>query len=92
MDQKLILITLLIRLGVVAAIASAVVRSRYFKSILFRNEVRSVRQQMQIVLFVGVPVALGVWVRAMVPNFSAADVAFESAIIVGVMGDRKSVV
>ena len=88
MDQKLILITLLIRLGVVAAIASAVVRSRYFKSILFRNEIRSARQQIQIVLFVGVPVALGVWVRATVPSFSAADVAFESAIIVGVMGGR----
>ncbi|PYY18311.1 MAG: sensor histidine kinase [Acidobacteria bacterium] len=88
MDQKLILITLLIRLGVVAAIASAVVRSRYFKSILFRNEIRSTRQQIQIVLFVGIPVALGVWVRATVPSFSAADVAFESAIIVGVMGGR----
>ena len=88
MDEKLILITLLIRLGVVAAIASAVVRSRYFKSVLFRNEVRSARQQINIILFVGVPVALGVWVRAMVPNFSAADVAFESAIIVGVMGGR----
>ena len=88
MDQKLILITLLIRLGVVAAISSAVVRSRYFKSILFRNEVRSTRQQINIVLFVGVPVALGVWVRAVVPNFKAADVAFESAIIVGVMGGR----
>jgi len=87
-DQKLILITLLIRLGVVAAIASAVVRSRYFKSILFRNEIRSTRQQIQIVLFVGIPVALGVWVRATVPSFSAADVAFESAIIVGVMGGR----
>jgi len=87
-DEKLILITLLIRLGVVAAIASAVVRSRYFKSVLFRNEVRSARQQINIVLFVGVPVALGVWVRAMVHNFFAADVAFESAIIVGVMGGR----
>ncbi|MBV9147893.1 MAG: sensor histidine kinase, partial [Acidobacteria bacterium] len=88
MDQKLILITLLIRLGVVAAIASAVVRSRYFKSVLFRNEIRSTRQQIDIVLFVGIPVALGVWVRAVVPNFKAADVAFESAIIVGVMGGR----
>ncbi|HVH89060.1 MAG TPA: histidine kinase [Terriglobales bacterium] len=88
MDQKLIPITLLIRLGVVAAIASAVVRSRYFKSVLFRNEIRSTRQQVNIVLFVGIPVALGVWVRAVVPNFSAADVAFESAIIVGVMGGR----
>ena len=74
MDQKLILITLLIRLGVVAAIASAVVRSRYFKSILFRNEIRSARQQIQIVLFVGVPVALGVWVRATVPSFYHACV------------------
>ena len=88
MDQKLILTNLLIRLGVVAAIASAVVRSRYFKSILFRNEVRSAREQLHIVLFVGIPVALGVWVRAVVPNFLAADVAFESAIIVGVMGGR----
>ena len=88
MDQKLILVTLLVRLGVVAAIASAVVRSRYFKSILFRNEIRSARQQFIIVLFVGIPVALGVWVRAVVPNFKAADVAFESAIIVGVMGGR----
>ena len=88
MDQKLIPITLLIRLGVVAAIASAVVRSRHFKSVLFRNEIRSARQQIQIVLFVGIPVALGVWVRAVVPSFKAADVAFESAIIVGVMGGR----
>lgn len=88
MDQRLILITLLIRLGVAAAIASAVVRSRYFKSILFRNEIRSTRQQIIIVLFVGIPVALGVWVAAVVPNFQAADVAFESAIIVGVMGGR----
>ncbi|HET9742023.1 MAG TPA: histidine kinase [Terriglobales bacterium] len=88
MDQKLILITLLIRLGVVAAIASAVVRSRAFKALLFRNEVRSAREQIYIVLFFGIPVALGVWVRAAVPNFYAADVAFESAIIVGVMGGR----
>ena len=32
--------------------------------------------------------ALGVWVRAVVPAFKAADVAFESAIIIGVMGGR----
>jgi len=87
-DQKLVPITLLIRLGVVAAIASAVVRSRYFKSLLFRNEIRSTRQQIHFVLFLGIPVALGVWVRAVVPNFKAADVAFESAIIIGVMGGR----
>jgi two-component system, LytTR family, sensor kinase len=87
-DQKLIPITLLIRLGVVAAIASAVVRSRYFKSLLFRNEIRSTRQQIHFVLFLGIPVALGVWVSAVVPAFKAADVAFESAIIIGVMGGR----
>jgi two-component system LytT family sensor kinase len=89
-DQKFILINLLIRLGVVAAIASAVVRSRYFKSLLFRNELRTTRQQIHFVLFFGVPVALGVWVRAVVSNFQAADVAFESAIILGVMGGRMA--
>jgi two-component system LytT family sensor kinase len=74
----------------VAAIASAVVRSRYFKSLLFRNELRTTRQQIHFVLFFGVPVALGVWVRAVVSNFQAADVAFESAIILGVMGGRMA--
>ncbi|HEX6466404.1 MAG TPA: histidine kinase [Terriglobales bacterium] len=87
MDSKLILITLLIRLGVAAAIASGIVRSRFFKSILFREE-RSIAQTVQLVLIIGIPFALGVWIRASVRSFVAADVSFEGVILMGVMGGR----
>jgi two-component system, LytTR family, sensor kinase len=86
-DSKLILVTLLIRMGVAAAIASAVVRSRIFKSLLFREE-RTVRQTIGLVLFIGIPFAIGVWIRNNVRSFAAADVSFESVIILGVMGGR----
>ena len=38
MEQRLILINLLIKLGVAAAVASMLVRSVEFKSLLFREE------------------------------------------------------
>jgi two-component system, LytTR family, sensor kinase len=86
-DSKLILITLLIRMGVAAAIASAVVRSRYIKSLLFRER-RTIWETVQLVLVLGIPFATGVWIRGSVKSFVAADVSFESVIIMGVMGGR----
>ena len=87
MDQKLILVTLLIRLGVAAAISSVLVRARRFRVLLFR-EVRTVGEKMEIVLIVGTPIALGVLARHWVHNFYAADIAFEGAILMGVIGGR----
>ena len=84
MDSKLILITLLIKLGVIAAVASALGRSRSFQRLLFAER-RSVRQQVRLILLLVVPLALGVWVRVTVPNFYAADLAFETTIILGVL-------
>src|SRR5256714_3366163 len=78
---------MLIRMGVAAGIASAVVRSRYIKSLLFR-ESRTFWQTVQLVLFIGIPFATGVWIRGSVKNFFAADASFESIIIMGVMGGR----
>ena len=43
-DQKLILINLLVKLGVAAAVSSTLVRSREFKRLLFREE-RGTRQK-----------------------------------------------
>lgn len=85
MDQRLLLITLLLKLGVAAAVASAVVRSRRFKALLFRDQ-RTLGERVGLVLFVTVPVALGVLVRVWVKNFVAADISFECAILVGVLG------
>ncbi len=83
-DPKLILITLLIKLGVAAAVSSALGRSREFQRVLFADE-RRPAQQLKLIVFICVPLALGVWVRTTVPNFYAADIAFETAIILGVL-------
>ena len=85
MDQKLILITLLVKLGVAAAVASAVGRSKEFKRLLFRED-RTLGQTIGFITFMAVPIGLGIWVRQNVRNFLAADIAFESVIIMGVMG------
>ena len=84
LDPKLILITLLIKLGVAAAVSHALGRSRSFQRILFAEH-RRPAQQLQLILFLCVPLALGVWIRTTVPNFYAADIAFETVIILGVL-------
>src|SRR5438477_714321 len=89
MEQRLIWITLLVRLGVAAAVAGALVRSRYFKSLLFRED-RSWKQKIHLVLFLGTPFALGVLVRVMVKNFQAADLSFEYCLLVGVLAGRMA--
>ncbi len=49
MEQRLILINLLIKLGVAAAAASILGRSVEFKSLLFRDE-RALKQKIYLVL------------------------------------------
>ena len=83
-NQKLILITLLIKLGIAAAVSSALARSRVFKDELFAER-RNLRQTIGLLAFICIPLTLGVWVRVSVPNFLAADIAFETVIIVGVL-------
>ncbi len=87
LDQRLILVTLLIRLGVAAAISSVLVRARRFRVLLFREE-RTLSEKIEIVFIVGTPIALGVLVREWVRNFYAADIAFEGAILMGIIGGR----
>jgi two-component system LytT family sensor kinase len=87
MDQRLILVTLLVKLGVAAAVASALVRSKEFKINLFRAH-RSLAEKMYLVLFTGFPFALGVMVRGSVHNFLAADLSFEATVLIGVIGGR----
>jgi two-component system LytT family sensor kinase len=83
-DNKLILITLLVKLGVAAAVASALARSRTFQRLLFAEHRRH-RQTAAMLAFFLVPLTLGVWVRTTVPNFLAADISFESTILLGLL-------
>jgi two-component system LytT family sensor kinase len=83
-DNKLILITLLVKLGVAAAVASALARSRTFQRLLFADYRRH-RETATMLAFFLVPLTLGVWVRTTVPNFFAADISFETVILLGLL-------
>jgi two-component system, LytTR family, sensor kinase len=83
-DDKLILITLLVKLGVAAAVSSALARSRAFQRLLFADRRRG-RQTLILLAFFVVPLTLGVWVRTTVPNFLAADISFETVTLLGLL-------
>lgn len=83
-DPKLILITLLVELGVAAAVSSSLARSRTFKDLLLLPE-RTVRQTVGLVSMICIPLVLGVWVRTVVPNFLAADLSLETTILLAIL-------
>ena len=87
MEQRLILINLLVKLGVAAAVASALVRSVEFKRLLFLEE-RTIKQKIYLVLWIGIPLAIGVWIRFSAKSFFAGDLSFETAILLGVIAGR----
>ncbi|HZY63903.1 MAG TPA: histidine kinase [Edaphobacter sp.] len=83
-DPKLILITLLVQLGVAAAVSSTLARARTFKDALLAPR-RTRRQTIQLLAMICIPLTLGVWVRVLVPNFLAADISFETTILLGIL-------
>ena len=83
-DTKLILISLLVELGVAAAVASSLARSTRFKRLLLLKD-RSPRETLQLLAWICVPLMLGVLVRVRVPNFLAADLSFEAVAILGLL-------
>jgi two-component system LytT family sensor kinase len=87
MDQRLILINLLLKVGVAAAVASILVRSVEFKSLLFR-ESRSLKQRIYLVLWIGLPLAAGVVIRVIQRSFLAGDLSFETTVLLGVIAGR----
>ncbi len=82
--DKLLLITLLVKLGVVASVASILARSASFRRLFFAEK-RRPAQTLALLAFFLVPLTLGVWVRLMVPNFFAADISFETVILLGLL-------
>ncbi|HET6170744.1 MAG TPA: histidine kinase [Terracidiphilus sp.] len=84
MTNTLILITLLVKLGVAASVASALARARTFQRLLFADR-RTRGQTIGLLAFFLVPLTLGVWVRTAVPNFLAADISFETVILLGLL-------
>src|SRR6202167_5858300 len=87
MEPRLILIHLLLKLGVAAAVSASLVRSKEFKSLLFREQ-RSLRQKVYLVLCMALSIMGGVWIRISVPSFLAGDLSVETALLLGVIGGR----
>ena len=87
MEPRLILINLLVKLGVAAAVSSSLVRSKEFKSLVFR-EVRTFRQKVYLVLWFALPIVIGVLIRLSQSSFQASDLSFETVMLLGVIGGR----
>jgi two-component system LytT family sensor kinase len=83
-EPKLVLISLLIKLGVAAAVSAVTARAFTFQRLLFAER-RTTSQTIGLLAFLCIPLTLGVWIRFIVPNFVAADIAFETVIILGVL-------
>ncbi|HEV2279278.1 MAG TPA: histidine kinase [Acidobacteriaceae bacterium] len=84
LESRLILITLLIKLGVAAAVAAALARSRTFQRLLLSDE-RNAGQTLGLLAFICIPLGLGVYFRVTVPNFLGADISFETTILLGIL-------
>ena len=89
LEPRLILVNLLIKLGVAAAVSSALVRSKEFKSLIFREQ-RETRHKIYLALWMAIPIALGVWIRFSAKSFLAGDLSLETALLLGVIGGRLS--
>ena len=83
-SNSLILITLLVKLGVAAAVSSSLARSKTFRDLLLLRH-RSFRQTTKLVAIICSTLVLGVWIRVRVPNFYAADISFETTILLGIL-------
>src|SRR5438270_13163434 len=93
MESRLIVINLLVKLGVGAAIAAGLVRSVEFKSLLFREN-RSLKDRTYIALWlagsawVGFHLALGIWIKFGAESTFAGDLSFEATVLLGVIAGR----
>jgi two-component system LytT family sensor kinase len=87
LEQRLILVNLLIKLGVAATVSTVLGRSKEFRKLLFLEH-RETKEKIYLALWMSIPLALGVWIRFNVRSFLAADLSFETTILLGVIGGR----
>jgi two-component system, LytTR family, sensor kinase len=89
LEPWLILVHLLLKLGVAAAVSSGLVRSKEFKNLIFREH-RDTRHKIYLALWMGIPIAIGVWIRLSIKSFLSGDLSLETALLLGVIGGRLS--
>lgn len=80
------LVTLLVKLGVVASLASILVRSRGVKRMLLR-EMRTLRQQLKLSLWFAMVFGAGIATRVGTNNaYKAVDLGLEGCLLSGILG------
>lgn len=83
------LITLLVKVGVIAAVASFGVRSTAIRRMLLRDE-RTLDQRVRLSLWFAALFAPGEIIRILAPDYSALDLALEASLLAGLMGGYVS--
>jgi two-component system, LytTR family, sensor kinase len=79
------LITLLLKLGLVASIAGFVIRYGPLRATLMM-EARTLNQRLRLALWFSGIFASGVLIRVLVPNYGAVDLGLEGSLLAGVIG------
>lgn len=79
-----ILVTLLIKLGLIASLASIIARVGGFRRLLFIEQ-RSPRQKLVFSAFLGVPFTLSVLAR-LLAGYKGADLSLEVTVLAGLLG------
>jgi two-component system LytT family sensor kinase len=83
--ERLLVTTLLVKLGVVAALASIFLRPYAVQRMLMR-EVRTLNQRLQLSLWFSGIFAAGVAVRVMIPSYLAVGLGLEGSLLAGILG------
>jgi len=79
------LVSLLLKLGVMASIASILARSSTFKSMLMLEN-RTLQQRLAWSLWLSIVFGSGVATRVLVPLYNAADLGLEGCLLAGILG------
>jgi two-component system LytT family sensor kinase len=79
------LVTLLVKLGVVASLASVLIRANAVQRMLLR-ESRDVRQRLLLALWFSLIFASSVALRVVSPSYRAADLGLEGSLLAGILG------
>jgi two-component system LytT family sensor kinase len=86
--QRLLIANLLVKVGIIAVVAAVLVRSARFKQLVFRDR-RSVRENLELGVYLGFPVAVNTLLRAAF-RYNLPDVGLEGALLAGVLGGYVS--
>ena len=80
-----LLVTLLVKLGVVASLASILVRPDAVQRMLLREN-RTLNQRLQLALWFSAVFFASVATRVLTPTYQAVDLGLEGALLAGILG------